>query len=83
MKKKNALQEMNDSDLLTRKNTIKGVIIGFGILFIIAIGTMMSLYANKPFNPVLFMPCFIFPLTLLPMFVIYNSIKTEIKSRNV
>ena len=81
--KKNALKEMNDSDLLKRKNTIKGVLIGFGILFIMAIGTMMSLYANKPFNPVLFVPCFAIPLTLLPVFVIYNSIKTEIKSRNI
>ena len=81
--KKNALKEMNDSDLLKRKNTIKGVLIGFGILFIMAIGTMMSLYANKPFNPVLLLPCFVIPLTQLPVFVIYSSIKTEIKSRNI
>ena len=81
--KKNTLQEMNDVDLLKRKNTIKGVLIGFGILFIIAIGTMMSLYAAKPFNPVLFVPCLVIPFTLLPVVVIYNSIKTEIKSRNI
>jgi len=81
--KKNDLQKMNDDDLLKRKNIIKGVLLGFGILFIIAIGTMISLYATKPFNPVLFVPCLAILFTLLSMVVIYNSTKTEIKSRNL
>lgn len=81
--KKNDLQKMNDDDLLKRKKIIKGVLLGFGILFIIAIGTMISLYATKPFNPVLFVPCLAILFTLLSMVVIYNSTKTEIKSRNL
>jgi hypothetical protein len=74
---------MNDSDLIKRKNTLKGVLIGFGVIFILALGTMISLYTNKPFNPVLFIPCLVIAITLLPQFVIYNTIITEIKSRNI
>lgn len=81
--KKNTITDLSDEKLLQREKSLKGVLIGFGILFIIAIGTMMTLYANKPFNPILFVPSFIFPLTMLPGFVLYNSIKTEKKSRNI
>ncbi|MFN7100470.1 MAG: hypothetical protein ACK4M4_08870 [Flavobacterium sp.] len=81
--KKNTITDLSDEKLLQREKSLKGVLIGFGILFIIAIGTMMSLYANKPFNPVLFVPSFIFPFTMLAVFVQYNSIKTEKKSRNI
>lgn len=81
--KKNTITDLSDEKLLQREKSLKGVLIGFGILFIIAIGTMMTLYANKPFNPILFVSSFIFPLTMLPGFVLYNSIKTEKKSRNI
>lgn len=81
--KKNTITDLSDDKLLQREKSLRGVLIGFGILFIIAIGTMITLYANKPFNPILFLPSFIFPLTMLPVFVLYNSIKTEIKSRNI
>ncbi|WP_426095545.1 hypothetical protein [Flavobacterium sp. DSR2-3-3] len=74
---------MNNSDLIKRKNAIKEVIISFGILFIIALVTMLSLCATTPFNPVLFVPCLVISIALLPIFVIYNYINNETKGRNI
>jgi uncharacterized membrane protein YhaH (DUF805 family) len=48
---------MNDSDLLKKKHNKRSAY-WFWILFIIAIGTMMDLYAANKFNPVLLLPCF-------------------------
>ncbi|WP_347217338.1 hypothetical protein [Chryseobacterium sp.] len=84
--KKNIYEELTDEDLLKKRNTLKGVSIGFGIVFILGIIAFIVILAMKgaqgfPFAA--FTPFIVMPVTMTPLLINLNLVNKEIKSRNL
>lgn len=79
--KTNKLSELTLEELHKQKNTLKGVLIGFGIVMLLACGGLFYLIMkNQNFALFAVIPgCMI---TLLPSFIRLGQLNTEIKSRN-
>lgn len=82
----NSYQEMTNEELIKKRNLIKSVSIGFGIIYILAIAVLIYLFASKGFknvNIATLIPVFSLPITFLPLLISFGSIKKEIKARNL
>ncbi|MCY1229074.1 hypothetical protein D3C87_204750 [compost metagenome] len=79
--KTNKLSELTLEELHKEKNKLKGVVIGFGIVMLLACGGLLFLIIkNQNFALFAVIPgCM---LTLLPSFIRLGQLNTEIKSRN-
>jgi len=79
--KTNKLCELTLEELHKEKNKLKGVVIGFGIVMLLACGGLLFLIIkNQNFALFAVIPgCM---LTLLPSFIRLGQLNTEIKSRN-
>lgn len=76
--KKN-LTEFNSEELTKRKALLTGCLVGFGILVVLAACLLIFLKAA----PVLFVPLFVFPIILMPVFILLKSVNDELKSRSI
>jgi high-affinity Fe2+/Pb2+ permease len=83
MKETNAFSNLSDEKLLKRRDLMKGVLIGFGILFLVIIFVMIFLFRNFNSNKITLVPVFLLPVTFLPLLITYNLINKEVKSRNL
>lgn len=84
--KKNIYQELTNEDLIRKKNTFKGVLIGFGIVFLLGIVTFIVLIAMKGAKDVpfaAFIPFIAIPATFVPLMINLGLINKEIKERNL
>lgn len=70
--------ELSIDELKRTSSILKGALIGFGTLGLIAAITLYFLEANT----VLFVPVMVFPIIALPMVMSLKSINDEISSRN-
>lgn len=79
--KTNKLSELTLEELHKEKKTLKGVLIAFSIVMLIACAGLLYLIIKKQnFALIAVIPgCM---LTLLPTFIRLGQINTEIKSRN-
>lgn len=74
----NKLTNLTLTELYKRKSTIKGALIAFVILALIAAGILIYL---KP-KPALYIPLMVLPVTWLPIFISLAAINKEISVRN-
>ena len=83
--KKTATEELTNEKLIKKKDLLKGVSIGFGIIYLIAIGVLVYIFATRGFKNVsiALIPVFTFPLTVLPLLINLNVVNKEIKLRNL
>ncbi|WP_250252572.1 hypothetical protein [Chryseobacterium sp. Marseille-Q3244] len=84
--KKNIYEQLSDEELLKKRNTFKGVSIGFGIVFIlgiIAFITILAIKGAKGFPFAAFTPFIVMPVTMAPLLINLNLVNKEIKSRNL
>ncbi len=84
--KKNSYAELSDDALLKKIQLLKGVSIGFGVLYAIIIVVLLFLFFNKNFGKAsvaVFVPLLVFPAILSPILINYNLLKKEYKSRNL
>ena len=82
--KKNIYQDLPDDKLLKKRDLMKGVVIGFGIIFFVAIAVLLYLfskYDNIPFATII--PIFILPVTFAPLLINLNLINKESRHRNL
>lgn len=81
MKTNTKLSELTTEELIKQQKTLKGALIGFGIVMLLACGGLLFLIIkNKNFALFAVIPgCM---LTLLPAFIRLGQLNTEIKSRN-
>ena len=79
--KTNKLSELTLEELHKQKNTLKSVLIAFSIvMFLAGAGLLFMAIKSKNFALIAVIPgCM---LTLLPSFIRYGQLNTEIKSRN-
>lgn len=71
------ITELTLEELSLRKSKLKGVLIGYGILIIIALSLLIYLRAK----PILFVPVSILPIVGLPLFISLKMTIDEIAKR--
>ena len=82
--KKNTFSELTNEELIAKKNFTKNVLLGFIIIYFVIVAVL--LFLNKNFGELsiaLFVPVFVIPATLMPLFISYRMLKAELKSRNL
>lgn len=80
MTNSNSLAELSTEKLIKRRNLLKGVLTGFGIMWILILGLAVYFYVAKS-TAKLFIPLTMLPLTLLPLFLQLKPLDTELKNR--
>lgn len=83
--KKETYSELSNEDLIKKRNLFKGILIGFGVIWILIISVLIYFFATKevkntPF--IAFLPVFVSSITLLPLLINLNLVNKEIKSRS-
>lgn len=84
--KKNIYEELTNEKLIKKRDLFKGVSIGFGVIFMLAVAIVIYLFTVKGFKNVsiaTFIPIFILPITFIPMLINLSLLNKEIKSRNL
>ena len=84
--KKNAFAELTDEQLLKKRDLLKGISMGFGIIVIVIICILIYLFTTKGFKDIAFatlIPVFVLPVTFTPLLINLGLINKEIKSRNL
>lgn len=84
--KKNTFSELTNEELIAKKNFTKNVLLGFIIIYFVIVAILLFLFLNKNFGELsiaLFVPVFVIPATLMPLFINYRMLKAELKSRNL
>lgn len=82
----NRLAELSDETLLKRRNLIKGVAIGFGVVVIITLTIFIYLFFTKGFNDLelaTLIPVIALPITFAPLLIILGQLNKELKARNL
>ncbi len=78
--KTNKLSDLTLEELNKQKNSLKGVLIGLGIVTLIAYSILLYLaIKNRNFVLIAIIPCG--AITLLPGLIRWSQLNTEIKSR--
>ena len=84
--KKSTYSELTNDELVTKMIFMKQVLTAFVIVYFIIILILLFLFFNKNFGDAsiaLFVPIFIIPVTFAPVYISYNMLKAEKKSRNI
>ncbi|MHA3789856.1 hypothetical protein ACX0HA_16735 [Flavobacterium hauense] len=71
------IAELTLEELSERKSKLKGVLIGYGILIVIAVLLLIYLHAK----PMLFVPVLVLPVVVLPLFLSLKMTMDEIAKR--
>lgn len=81
----NKLSELSLEKLLKKRDLLKGISIGLGIVFVLGIALIIYFVTNDDFKRVpfaAFIPIFALPATSAPLLANLSSLNKEIKSRN-
>lgn len=81
MNKNNNLSELRMEEIIRQKNLLKGVLIGFSVVLVIAYSILIYLMVTNK-NYILFTIIPLGFITLLPAILRLKQINTEIKLRN-
>jgi len=84
--KKNIYEELTNEELLKKRALFKGVSIGFGVIYLLAIAIVIYLFTSKGFKNMsiaTLIPIFILPITFFPLLINLSLLNKEIKSRNL
>lgn len=84
--KNNSLSELSNDKLIKRRDLFKGVLIGIGLVWLLMIAFVIYIYTTKDttnFSFVVFLPIFILPVTLTPLFINVGMLNKEVKSRDL
>lgn len=84
--KKNIYEELTNEELLKKKDLFKGIAIGFGIILILVIATVVYLFATKGFKNAsiaIIIPVLTLPITFVPLLINLSLLNKEIKTRNL
>lgn len=82
--KKDIFEHLSTSQLIKRRDLLKGASIGLGIVAIVAIGILIYIFTTNGFRDIPFasaIPAFMLPVFFLPMLVHIGQLNKEIKSR--
>lgn len=77
---------LTDAQLITKRTLLKGISIGFGIIYLTAILFMIYLFSTTGFQKIsitTFIPFLTIPITFVPLVLSLKSLNKEIHSRKV
>lgn len=83
--KKDVFEHLSTAQLIKRRDLLKGVSIGLGIVAIAAIGVLLYIFITNEFEDMpstSTIPAFMLPVFFLPTLVHLGQLNTEIKRRN-
>ncbi len=83
--KRNIYEELTNEELLKKKDLIKGIAIGFGIILILVIAIVIYLFATNRFKNAsiaILIPVLTLPITFIPLLINLSLLNKEIKTRN-
>lgn len=83
--KKDTYENLSTAQLIKRRDLLKGVLIGLGIVAIVAIGILIYIFTTNGSGDIPFasaIPAFMLPVFFLPILVHIGQLNTEIKKRN-
>lgn len=84
--KKNIYEELTNEKLIKKRDLFKGVLIGFGVIFVLAIAIVIYIFTAKGFKNVsiaTLIPVFTLPMIFVPLLINLNLLNKEIKSRDL
>lgn len=84
--KNNTISELSNEKLVKRRDLFKGFLIGIGLVWLCIIAFVLYIYATQDtsnFSFVVFLPIFILPVTLAPLFINVGLLNKEVKSRKL
>lgn len=84
--KKNIYEELTNEKLLKKRDLLKGVSIGFGVIFLLAIAAIIYIFSVKGIKNVsiaTLIPVFTLPVVFMPILINLSLLNKEIKSRNL
>lgn len=84
--KKNTLTELSNEELSKKRDLMKGVTIGFSIIYLFVLAFILYLLLTRGFKNisiVVFTPIFLLPTILMPLLINFGMLKKEIKSRQL
>lgn len=84
--KKDNLSSLTNEELSIKMSFTKKVLTAFVVIYFVVILILLFLFFNKNFGDAsiaLFVPIFIIPVTLAPLYINYNMLRAELKSRNL
>lgn len=83
--KKDVFEHLSTAQLIKRRDLLKGVSIGLGIVAITAFGVLLYIFMINGFEDMpstSTIPAFMLPVFFLPTLVHLGQLNTEIKRRN-
>ena len=83
---KNPFAELADEKLIKRKDLLKGILIGFALIWLLTALFFAYIFFTRGFKNnsfIILIPLFTLPITLLPTLINLNFLAKEIKSRNL
>lgn len=86
MKNNNSISDLSNEKLIKRRDLFKGFLIGIGLVWLFMIAFIIYIFATKDtsnFSFVVFLPIFILPVTLTPLFINLGLLNKEVKSRKL
>lgn len=84
--KNNTISQLSNEKLVKRRDLFKGFLIGIGLVWVFMIAFVLYIYATQDtskFSFVVFLPIFILPVTLAPLFINVGLLNKEVKSRKL
>lgn len=84
--KNNSISDLSNEKLIKRRDLFKGFLIGIGLVWLFMIAFVIYIFATKDtsnFSFVVFLPIFILPVTLTPLFINVGLLNKEVKSRKL
>ncbi|OLY92035.1 hypothetical protein SAMN05444008_106184 [Cnuella takakiae] len=84
--KQNSYQELTNEALIKKRDLLKAVSIGFGIVFFLALAVLTYLFTTKDpekASVATLIPVFMLPITFVPLLINLGLLSKEIKARNL
>jgi len=81
--KQNKISEFTKEQLIKKKELLKGIAIGFGIIYLVIVILLIYILLNssKSISIAALIPIFVLPVTFNPIFMNLGMINKELKSR--
>ncbi|MFD2941396.1 hypothetical protein [Flavobacterium notoginsengisoli] len=82
---KNIYENFTDAKLIKTRNLLKGIAIGFGVVFIVALAVSIYLITSKGLKDSIaaLIPVFSLPVVFTPLLINFSLLSKEIKCRNL
>lgn len=84
--KKNTFQELTNEQLIKKRDLLKGVTIGFGVIYLLSIAIFIYIFTTKGangFSIATMIPILALPVTLSPLLINLSLVNKEIVARKL